>query len=215
MDYPKTDFALHHRQLRKFNQPQELLKQFSAIIETVPHCNCTSITVWFSSATKSDLRRLQRVIQTAERNIGTTLLTLQELYLSRVSKRACKITLDPHIQHNPYLTCYRLVDATELWALERPDTETVSSLKQSISRTLDIKRGTHNTIIHYLFTTHTYFSFQNLHISDLYTHNCLKYIVCLCYFVHCLFVYYYFVVPVILLHCGASYHICTTVKKRL
>ncbi len=38
------------RQLRKFNLPQELLKQFySAIIESVL---CTSITVWFSSATK-------------------------------------------------------------------------------------------------------------------------------------------------------------------
>ncbi len=45
------------RQLRKFNLPQELLKQFySAIIESVL---CTSITVWFSSATKSDLRRLR------------------------------------------------------------------------------------------------------------------------------------------------------------
>ncbi len=44
------------RQLRKFNLPQELLKQFySAIIESVL---CTSITVWFSSATKSDFRRL-------------------------------------------------------------------------------------------------------------------------------------------------------------
>ncbi len=48
------------RQLRKFNLPQELLKQFySAIIESVL---CTSITVWFSSATKSDLRRLWRVL---------------------------------------------------------------------------------------------------------------------------------------------------------
>ncbi len=37
-------------QLRKFNLPQELLKQFySSIIEFVL---CTSITVWFSSATK-------------------------------------------------------------------------------------------------------------------------------------------------------------------
>ncbi len=45
------------RQLRKFNLPQELLIQFySAIIESVL---CTSITVWFSSATKSDLRRLR------------------------------------------------------------------------------------------------------------------------------------------------------------
>ncbi len=47
-------FFLH--QLRKFNLPQEQLKQlYSAIIESVL---CTSITVWFSSATKSDLRRL-------------------------------------------------------------------------------------------------------------------------------------------------------------
>ncbi len=84
------------RQLRKFNLPQELLKQFySAIIESVL---CTSITVWFSSATKSDLRRLRRVVRTAERIIGTTLPTLQELYLSRVSKRADKITLDPSHQ---------------------------------------------------------------------------------------------------------------------
>ncbi len=53
-------------QLRKFNLPQELLKQYSAIIESVL---CTSITVWFSSATKSDLRRLRRVVRTAERII--------------------------------------------------------------------------------------------------------------------------------------------------
>ncbi len=59
------------RQLRKFNLPQELLIQFySAIIESVL---CTSITVWFSSATKSDLRRLRRIVRTAERIIGTTL----------------------------------------------------------------------------------------------------------------------------------------------
>ncbi len=76
------------RQLRKFNLPQELLKQFySAIIESVL---CTSITVWFSSATKSDLRKLQRVVRTAEQIIGTTLPTLQELHSS--SKRAGKIT---------------------------------------------------------------------------------------------------------------------------
>ncbi len=88
------------RQLRKFNLAQELLKQlYSAIIESVL---CTSITVWFSSATKSDLRRLQRVVRTAERIIiGTTLPTLQQLYLSRVSKRAGKITLDPsHPAHS-------------------------------------------------------------------------------------------------------------------
>ncbi len=71
------------RQLRKFNLTQELLKQFySAIIESVL---CTSITVCFSWAIKSDLRRLQKVVRTAERIVGTTLPTLQELYSSRVS----------------------------------------------------------------------------------------------------------------------------------
>ncbi len=71
---------------------------YSAIIESVL---CTSITIWFSSATKYDLRRLRRVVQTAERIIGTTLPTLQELYSSRVSKRAGKITLDPsHPAHS-------------------------------------------------------------------------------------------------------------------
>ncbi len=93
------------RQLRKFNLP---LKQFySAIIL------CTSITVWFSSATKSDLRRLRRVVWTAERIIGTTLPSLQELYSSRVSKRTGKITLDPsHPAHSHFemlqsSRCYR------------------------------------------------------------------------------------------------------------
>ncbi len=103
------DSIVKKAQQRKFNLPQELLIQFySAIIESVL---CTSITVWFSSVTKSDLRRLRRVVRTAEQIIGTTLPTLQELYSSRVSKRAVKITLDPS---HPSLNCYRLVDATEL-----------------------------------------------------------------------------------------------------
>ncbi len=81
------------RQLRKFNLPQELLKQFySAIIETVL---CSSITVWFGSATKTDIRRLQRTVRTAERIIGAPLPSLQELCTSRVRKRAKKVTLNP------------------------------------------------------------------------------------------------------------------------
>ncbi len=139
---------------------------------------------------------------------------LQELYLSRVSKRAGKIPLDPSHQHTHSLNYYCLVDATKLWAPERPDTDTVSFPKQSISWTLDIKRGTHSTIIHYLFTTHTYFFISNLHMSDL-THKCLYWI--LCHFIHCLFVYLYIVlllyivlyivscpVTVLLFYCGAS-----------
>ncbi len=102
-------YFLH--QLRKFNLPQELLEQFYSAIESVLWM---PITVWFSSATKSDLRRLRRVVRTAERIIFTTLPNFQELYSSRVSKRADKITLVPSHQHTPSLNCYHLVDATEL-----------------------------------------------------------------------------------------------------
>ncbi len=109
----KTQQRLYFlRQLRKFNLPQELLIQFYyAIIESV---FCMSITVWFSSATKSDLRRLRRVVRTAKQIIDTTLPTLQELYLSRVSKGLAKSLWTPRIQHTPSLNCYLLVDATEL-----------------------------------------------------------------------------------------------------
>ncbi len=68
-------YFLH--QLRKFKQPQELLKQFySATIETVL---CSSITIWFGTATKTDIRILQRTVRTAERIIGAPLPSLQEL----------------------------------------------------------------------------------------------------------------------------------------
>ncbi len=133
-------------------------------------------------------RRAGLLTLTAERIIGTTLpLSTNCTYLEWA-----KALWTPHIQHTPSLNHYHLVDATEL--SERPDTETVSIPKQSISWTLDIKRGTHNTIIQ-LFIHHTYFF--HLHMSDLYTYNCLYCIFCFCYIVHCLYVYCSFVVSVL------------------
>ncbi|XP_048106307.1 uncharacterized protein LOC125299187 isoform X3 [Alosa alosa] len=74
------------------NLPKELLTTFySAIIQSVI---CTSITVWFGSATKRDRARLQRTIR-AERIIGADLPSIQDLYRSRVRKRAAKISADP------------------------------------------------------------------------------------------------------------------------
>ena len=87
------------RQLRKYNLPQELLIQFyTAVIESVL---CSSITVWFGSATKLDRNRLQRTVRSAERIIGADLPTIQDLYTSRARKRAGKIIADPsHPGHN-------------------------------------------------------------------------------------------------------------------
>nr|XP_049607014.1 uncharacterized protein LOC125987015 isoform X2 [Syngnathus scovelli] len=81
------------RQLKKFNLPRELLKTFyTAIIQSVL---CTSITVWFGSASKQDKHRLQRTIRTAEKIIGINLPSIQDLYLSRTRKRASNISTDP------------------------------------------------------------------------------------------------------------------------
>ncbi len=190
-----------------FNLPQELLKQFySAIIKSVL---CTSITVCFSSATKSDLRRLRRVVRTAERIIGATLPTLQELYLSRVSKRAGKITLDPSHPAHSLFELLPSVDTTELWAPEWPDTGTVSSPKQSISWTLDIKHGTHNTI--YIIYSSPYLFFISICTYQTCTHIIVYIIYCFCYFVHCLFVYfvyYSFIICVLSCCCHSVPRVC-------
>ncbi len=151
---------------------QELQKPFySAIIESVL---CTSITVWF---------RLSYQIwpqKTTEGRSGLLSESLvQPLPLSTNCthpewvKEAGNITLDPSHQHTPSLNGYRLVDATELWAPERPDTEPVSSLRQSISWTLTLNVEHTTLLIHNLLTTHTYLFISNLNMSDMYTHNCL------------------------------------------
>ncbi len=200
------------RQLRKFNLPQELLKQFYfAIIESVL---CTSITVWFSSATKSDLRRLRRVVRTAERIIGTTLPTLQELYLSRVSKRAGKITLDPsHPAHSLFelLPSGRRYRASEHQNDQTQEQFLPSSNPSHEHLTLNVEHTTHNTI-YIIYSSHILIYISNLHISYLYIHNCLYYILYLLFFTLpilyiCIYSFYY-LCPVLLLsfllHCGAS-----------
>ncbi len=147
------------RQMRKFNLPQDLLNQFcSAIVESVL---CTLITVWFSSATKSDLRRLRRVVWTTEQIIGTTLPHSPRTVFFQSEQKGWQNHSGPLTSSTrPLWTVTALVDAAELWEPERPDTGTVSYPKQSISWTLDMKRGTHN-IIQYCFH-HTYLYFFHL-----------------------------------------------------
>ncbi len=111
------------------------------------------------------------------------------------AKGLVKSLWTPHIQHTLSLNCYHLEDATELWAPEWPDTETVSSLMQSISWTLDIKRGTHNTIIHYTYL----FFISNLHISD----HIIVYII------YCVFANLYIAYLYIILLSPVSCRCCT------
>ncbi|KAK3556233.1 hypothetical protein QTP70_006918 [Hemibagrus guttatus] len=80
------------RQLKKFLLPVKMLVNFyTAIIESVL---TSSITVWFAAATARDKAKLQRVIHSAEKVIGCSLPSLQELYVSRSRRRAAKIAAD-------------------------------------------------------------------------------------------------------------------------
>ncbi|KAK3506348.1 hypothetical protein QTP70_020380, partial [Hemibagrus guttatus] len=81
------------RRLKKFLLPVKMLVNFyTAIIESIL---TSSITVWFAAATARDKAKLQRVIHSAEKVIGCSLPSLQELYVSRSRRRAAKIAADP------------------------------------------------------------------------------------------------------------------------
>ena len=81
------------RQLKKFGLPRATLIHFyTAIVESIlTH----SITVWFKAATAKDQGRLQRVIRSAGRVIGSSLPSLESIYKTRVLRRARKIMADP------------------------------------------------------------------------------------------------------------------------
>ncbi|XP_033182039.1 uncharacterized protein LOC113150522 [Anabas testudineus] len=81
------------RQLKKYNLPKQMLTNFyTAIIESIL---TSSITVWFAAATARDKATLQRIIRSAEKVIGCSLPSLQDLYNSKTQRRASRIAADP------------------------------------------------------------------------------------------------------------------------
>ncbi|KAK3548257.1 hypothetical protein QTP70_005823 [Hemibagrus guttatus] len=104
-------------QLKTFLLPVKMLVNFyTAIIESVL---TSSITVWFAAATARDKAKLQRVIHSAEKVIGCSLPSLQELYFSRSRRRAAKIAADPsHPAHfsEQQEKLFQIVDDTAIAA---------------------------------------------------------------------------------------------------
>ncbi len=82
----------HLRQLRKFRVSPAILKTFySGAIESVlTQC----ISVWYGNSSSQDCKALQRVVRLAERISGSTLPSLQDIYLKRCRSRSVKITKD-------------------------------------------------------------------------------------------------------------------------
>ncbi len=92
----------HLRQLRKFRVSPAILKTFySGAIESVlTQC----ISVWYGNSSNQDCKALQRVVRLAERISGSTLPSLQDIYLKRCKNRAAKIIKDSNHPGN-HLFC--------------------------------------------------------------------------------------------------------------
>ncbi len=103
----------------------------------------------------------------------------------------------PHIQHTPSLNCYSLGDATELWAAERPDTETVSSLNPSHEHlTLNME---HTTLLYIIHSSHILiFHFKLAHIRPVHTQLSVYCVLAILYIAY-LYIILYYLCPVLLL----------------
>jgi len=91
----KAKQCLYHlRQLRKFRVSRRILQTFyTGAVESIL---TGSITAWVGNSSSQDRSALQRVVRLAERTIGTTLHTLQDLYSRRCPTTSCRIRKDPH-----------------------------------------------------------------------------------------------------------------------
>ncbi|XDV22955.1 hypothetical protein PO909_027697 [Leuciscus waleckii] len=81
------------RKMNSFKVCSVLMTLFyqSFIESVISYCDI----VWFHCISLSNRKRLWWIVRTSVRITGTCLPTLQELYSSRVSKRAGRIILDP------------------------------------------------------------------------------------------------------------------------
>uniref|UniRef100_A0A3P9KN81 Reverse transcriptase domain-containing protein n=1 Tax=Oryzias latipes TaxID=8090 RepID=A0A3P9KN81_ORYLA len=82
------------RKLKRSGASPAIMTTFyRGIIESILS---SCITVWGGSCTHSNRKALQRIVNTARRIIGTPLLSLQDLYTTRLTRKALTIIKDAH-----------------------------------------------------------------------------------------------------------------------
>ncbi len=84
-------------------QHQRLLPRrlhYTTLHDVLTQC----ISVWYNNATNQDCKALQRVVRLAERISGSTLPSLQDIYLKRCKSRTAKIIKDSNHPGN-HLFC--------------------------------------------------------------------------------------------------------------
>ena len=82
------------RRVRSFKVNKSVMLNFyRGIIESIL---TKGIIVWYGNITAEDKARLQRIVNTASRIIGTELTSVETLYQERLLKRAESIVSDVH-----------------------------------------------------------------------------------------------------------------------
>ncbi len=158
--------------------------RYMANILSEPWFRSFNIELWCSSlslvrsATKTDIRRLQWTSRTAERIIGAPLPSLQELYTSRVRKRAKKVTLDP--SHPAHSLIELLPSGRRYRAQKQPDTRTVFTPRPYPTWTI------HNTPQHCTSVNNS--SNLHLYIGHMHIHSSVSMVI----FLFCIFLFYYY-----------------------
>lgn len=81
------------RKLRRARAPTPIMTTFyrGAIESILTSC----FTAWYGACTASCRRTLQRIVRTAEKIVGTSLPCLQDLYSSRLTRKALRLAGDP------------------------------------------------------------------------------------------------------------------------
>ncbi|KAI4888599.1 hypothetical protein NFI96_004398 [Prochilodus magdalenae] len=90
------------RRLRKFGMSAQILSNFYR--STIESVLTSSITVWYGNCTAQDRKALQRVSKTAQSISGAAFPSLQDIYRTRVIRRAHSIIRDStHPQHSLFM----------------------------------------------------------------------------------------------------------------
>ncbi len=155
----------HLRQLRKFRVSPAILKTFySGALESVlTQC----ISVCYIKVSNQDCKALQRVVRLAERISGSTLPSLQHIYLKRCKSRAAKILKDSNHPVTIFSFYCHLASASGAWWKKLRDWGGASSLNSSGHQAPKLKLS---------LITSTWLNLTNSKIPTILHHCCYAYL---------------------------------------
>ncbi len=102
------------RKLRRARAPAPIMcTLYRGTIESIL---TSCITVWYGACNSSCRKSLQRIVRAAEKIVGVSLPSLQDIYSTRLTRKALSIAGDPtHLTHSFFSL---LPSGRRLWSLQ-------------------------------------------------------------------------------------------------